>query len=151
MKDILFRAKSNQSWYYGTLYYNGNENYYHGRSKHWYIVDKTDGIEVRINPNTICEFTGLTDKNGNKIFENDIVRIGRYFTNNFLTEDNYLCIYNEKVASFMFYYIIPKDTEKINTRAKLNDGVSIIDLGIGFTLEVIGNIFDTKELLEEDD
>ena len=64
--------------------------------------------------------------------------------------DNYICIYNEKIASFIFYYIIPKDTEKINIQAKLNDGVSIIDLGIGFTLEVIGNIFDTKELLEED-
>ena len=149
MRDILFRAKSNQAWYYGTLYYNGDNNYYHGRSKHWYIVDKADGVEVRVNPDTICEFTGITDKNGNKIFENDIVKIGCYFTNNFLTEDNYICKYNEKTASFIFYYIIPKDIDKVNKYAILGEGASITDLGVGFTLEVIGNTFDNKELMGE--
>lgn len=36
----------------------------------------SDAVKYEVGPETVCEYTGLTDRNGRKIFENDIV--GRY-------------------------------------------------------------------------
>ena len=44
MREILYRGKSNQTWYTGTLYYTGYDNFYNGRSKVWLIVNPEDGI-----------------------------------------------------------------------------------------------------------
>ena len=155
MRDILYRAKLkddyfNKGWQYGLIHCTWFTS---SIFKYWLTPMKKENLTtfdtVCVNPETICEYTGLTDKNGTKVFENDIVKIGAYFNNNFITEDNYICKYSEETASFRFYYIIPKDIDKVNKYAILSDGVSITDLGMGFTLEVIGNIFDNKELIDE--
>ena len=72
-REILFRGKraDNGEWVYGYLIGNNvivgevvdfDEDYFN--TEFWYKVD----------PETVGEFTGLTDKNGTKIFDGDIVR-----------------------------------------------------------------------------
>ena len=137
MREILFKAKriDNDEWIEG--YYQkrcnlfGNEEY----------LFRTDSYEVwehtEIDPKTLCQFTGLCDKNGNKIWENDIFQ----YTDETMVTQKDLIEYNETHASFVRL----RNTEKLGFQylwideATCNHG------------EVIGNIFDNKELLQESD
>ena len=97
-RDILFRAKLkddyfNKGWQYGLVYC----TWFSGSIfKYWLTPIKKENLTtfdtVCVNPETICQYTGLTDKNDTKVFDGDIVRIGRYYNNNFYTEDNYVYV-----------------------------------------------------------
>ena len=96
------------------------------------------GCYFEINPETVGQFTGLTDKNGKKIFEGDI---GRYKQVDGAKRNGkpITCIgkvvYNVKTASFAI-------ESKDETGCKYFDYFPIKDF------EVIGNIHDNPELLE---
>lgn len=143
MREILFKAKriDNGEWIEGSLIDLDIDSGY------VYIVQPykkasilpiifliTDRMKL-VDPETLCQFTGLCDKNGNKIWENDIFQ----YTDETMVTQKDLIEYNETHASFVRLH----NTEKLGLQylwideATCNHG------------EVIGNIFDNKELLQE--
>lgn len=102
------------------------------------ILSFNSGIFYKVAPETVGQFTGLTDKSGKKIFEGDI---GRYKQVDGAKRNGkpITCIgkvvYNVKTASFAI-------ESKDETGCKYFDYFPIKDF------EVIGNIHDNPELLE---
>ena len=95
MREILFRGKraDNNEWVYG--YYIVRKIW---QSTVHIIRTKDNGFdsynEYEIDPETIGQFIGLTDKNEEKIFEGDILKC---FTDDFVG----IVIYNKNTASFI--------------------------------------------------
>ena len=118
-REILFKAKSiDGEWVEGYYCKYG----FVGKEKHYIIPGyASDLYAFEIDINTLCQYTGLTDKNGNKIWENDVVK-GIYGT----YEGRYIIVWWNDEAKFSFPTIAKVDTSKY---------------------EVIGNIFDNPELL----
>lgn len=136
-REILFKAKrkDNGKWVEGNLITNErNENQkYIG-----YIFDERNGVIedfdlVEVIPDTICQYTGLTDKNGKKIWENDI------------------CDRKEKHPEIVTYN---KGDWQLDYSYALGKEKHFSACNLGFyacereCVEVIGNVFDNPELLE---
>ena len=142
-RDIEFRGLTGSVkgdiWVYGTPYkveslFSADERYYI-RNKH-----TNDHI---VDPKTIGQYTGLKDKNGKKIFEGDIVK----------NEDYTLAIvYNPKVQGFV---LTDKNDWLNEPTDRIYDCDDIEEKFINkffeyncVSYEVIGNIYENKELLE---
>lgn len=125
-REILFRGKrvDDGEWVYGDLEHNGK-----GKKK-WVNGDK-------IIPETVGQYTGLTDKNGEKIFEGDIVRYETIARNGYdgiykvVFEDRNGCGYfgiaYSDIETCFFCYSVPASQ-----------------------MEVIGNLYDNPELLRSE-
>lgn len=119
-REILFRAKFGDEWKYGYLSVEPKglvikEPYEHDQSNVWHI-----------DPETVGQYTGLTDKNGTKIFEGDIVKYGDTVHNVVFEQRNgtaYFGLVYSTLETLSFGYY--QDLKQI---------------------EVIGNIYDNPEL-----
>ena len=126
MREILFKAKAKDEpieWVEGYLSKNEKE----------YIICDEEGFGIFINPDTICQYTGLTDKSGNKIWENDVVR---YYDDIVSMNKQDLIEWNETHASFTRVH-----------ESQMGLQYLYIDECIANRCELIGNIFDNPELI----
>lgn len=75
-REILFRGKrtDNGEWVEGYLM---DENYINIPFNDDDACGRFDE-PIEVDPSTVCQYTGLTDKNGKKIWENDIIKTSRY-------------------------------------------------------------------------
>ena len=140
MRDYLFRGKrkDNGEWVEGCGII-ATENWV----SIFTVIDDIDENssevnEIEVLPETVGQYTGLTDKNGKKIFEGDIIKYkntdGIKFNGVALTVIGKV-VYNEKNASFAI-------SGKDEIGAKHYDYFPIKKI------EVIGNIHDNPELLK---
>lgn len=70
MEEILFKGKriDNHKWVYGSYDTQNNSHFI------TYKLNSMDYYDAKIFPKTICQFTGLIDKNNVKIFSDDLRR-----------------------------------------------------------------------------
>lgn len=140
MREILFKAKriDNGKWV---------EGYYAERNGKPFIgIDISiygDIFEVfctpvirwfEVDPKTLCQFTGLCDKNGKRIWENDIV---------FVTDENDC---SGQISTGIGDVIFIEGMWYIDGRPQ----EGLYDINKVFQIEVIGNAFDNQELLQEE-
>lgn len=132
----LYRAKqkSDKKWIYGNLIQTDDGVYIIQNYVPQHLIGKYE-----IDPSTICQFTGLKDKNGKLIWENDIVHNGNYF----------VVKWNLSCARFDFAlnnsHNIPVGRWEPMIIDWKNSDFKEYRNNIDF--EVIGNIFDNPELL----
>lgn len=135
-REILFRGYTGRNWQYG------------------YLIDKEairnfdqNGLPIstyRVIKETIGQYTGLTDKNGTKIFEGDVLKLKQ-------PKDK-----TEYIAKVEFgnpngnynwgWQLVFKEPFNLNP-----DILCWVEMEcVGVDCEVIGNIYDNPELLKED-
>ena len=119
-REILFKAKriDNGEWVEGYLYRISE------RLNPFIMIRNGLTASYEVDENTVCQYTGLTDKNGNKIWENDVVYIPYE-----RLEDSY-CKVIFRRGGFI---------------GEMADGCE--DCLLNRKTEVIGNIFDNPELI----
>lgn len=140
MREILFRGKKviNDEWVEGLLV--EDTEFYGEPDFHTYIVNHKHpsgcfggDIYFEVDPETVGQYTGLTDKNGKKIFEGDI--LSTHFDLNNPEDESRTVV---EWGNFRWVTHQPGYEP---------DDITDFDKGLW---TVIGNIHDNPELMEDE-
>ena len=117
-----------------------------GKEKYYIIPDyASDLYAIEIDPNTICQCTGLTDKNGNLIWENDIVKDLFSDACAQIKYGSYQSCFDSTKTEHVGFYVDWSGKCAKRYRKDLGYWITMVNA------EVIGNIFDNPELLESEE
>ena len=136
MREILFRGKQpNGKWEQGNLTQFWIDEELTTKISSHEVKVTLNGLRVvtytnEVIPETVGQYTGLTDKNGTKIFEGDIVKF---------------CDIKGVINFGMGCYCVK--TNKPDWKSRNNPAIDIVLNEYENELEVIGNIHDNPELL----
>lgn len=135
MEDrYLFKAKriDNGEWVFGYI-----ARYGHTGKEKYYIIPSYASVlySFLIDKNTICQCTGLKDKNGKLVWENDIMVA--HLDDAYPEDETYIRI--------LWY------ESGFCSKEKGSEDISPIDKFDQEHFEVCGNIFDNQELLESEE
>ena len=148
MREILFRGKrvDDGAWVYGSYVeqYGAREIYLPDG------VDRECGFDhYHIFPESVGQYTGLTDKNGTKIFDGDILSVTvrehvkecglRRFTGKTI-KTVWSVEYSERRTQGNGFFVFGKDR-----RFSLGLTKSVL---YNASAEVVGNIYDNPELMK---
>ena len=124
MREILFRGKSGDGWHYGLLTKYGNHK--------WRVIEEDNNM-VTVKTNTIGQYTGLTDRNGNKIFEGDIIQSYHH---------------GEPMGVAVIYWQGSSFWCDLLSGSQFDCCDTLDEWDCECGLEIIGNIFDNKDIVD---
>ena len=132
MREILFRGKrvSNGEWVYGNYAFTDTNDEQH-------FIFQNEAFANKVIPETVEQYTGLTDKNGTKIFEGDIIEgiHQQIFVVEYGRHDLDCCNCCYESHDALGFYMKNKFGSAESNEKVWED------------IEVIGNIHDNPELL----
>ncbi|MEE1046057.1 MAG: YopX family protein [Clostridia bacterium] len=128
MREILFRGKTKHGgeWVYGGVCCSAGNTIIVSFSER--ILTTIEG--KRVLPETVGQYTGLTDKNGKKIFEGDICQTKGF---PLIDDKPFVVEWNDDECSFYWRDVV---------------GTDEFNIGVSQNTTIIGNIHDNPELLK---
>ena len=135
----LFRGKrtDNNEWEYGLPSYDED-----GEIEEIEVWSEDDINFYSVDPSTVCQCTGLKDKNGKLIWENDIVKDLFSDVCAQIKYGSYQNCFDSTKTEHVGFYVCWSDKYTKRYRKDLGYWINMVDA------EVVGNAFDNPELLE---
>ena len=129
MREILFRGKckTDNEWLYGFPYVTRKN----AVKINWYCSEFGSMRTDEVDPETVGQYTGLTDKNCKKIFEGDLIRSTE-------TGETAIVQWFSEHSAFMIW-------------CKTSNQVGFLYECEKSIIEVIGNIHDNPELVGDEE
>lgn len=147
MEDrYLFRAKriDTGEWIIGSLLVDKQQDIETGEQIEIIGIYPSEykDFAKKVDPSTVCQCTGLKDKNGKLIWENDLVKDLFSDTIAPIRYGSYQNCFDSTKTENVGFYVDWSVTDKKYMRKDLGYWINMVDA------EVIGNTFDNPELLE---